>query len=162
MHPSTKAAVIRVCIPLIRLASFYAGLYAVMMAKFVLYAPPLQKLFYHRIVTCIWGCLALTPFVLLRQSWAFYIYRVLFIGCVAFMAYDHFVPFRYVSPSFQERLLASGGGYSTSGNDDNIGYWISYPTPPTGEDILVAIVYLSPLALAILYRRFYKLWARQK
>ena len=131
------------------------------MAQFVLYAPPLQKLFYHRIVICVWGCLALTPFVLLRKSWAFHIYRILFIGCTAFIAYDYFVPFRYVATSFQESVRDLGGGFSSSGNDDNISYWISYPTTSSVEDILKSIVYLSPLALAVLYRRFYHLWTRQ-
>lgn len=162
MRPSTKATIIRMGIPLLRLASFYAGLWAVMMAELVLYAPPLQKLFYHRIVVCVWGCLALAPFALLRKFWAFHAYCVLLIGCLAFMAYDHFVPFRYVAPSFQESVQDPGGRYSISGNDDKINYWISHPTPPSVEDILMSIVYLSPLALAILYRRFYQLGARQR
>jgi hypothetical protein len=129
-----------------------------MAAEFVMHAPPLQKLFYAPIVRCVWGCLALTPFVLLRSAVVFRIYLMLFFGCLAFMAYDYFVPFRYVSPDFQGKVLDAGGGFSRSGNDDSIAYWISYPTSPSGEDIGMAFICVAPLALAFVYRRYFIHW----
>src|SRR5204862_2708245 len=133
---SAKANVIRIGIPLLRLLPSYAAVYGVAAlydfgAKtFIVYAAPLQKVFYAPIVLFVWVALALVPFILLRSATVFYIYVTLFCGCLAFMAYDYFIPFRYVSPDFRGQIVDSGGGYSTAGNEDDIDFWVSYPTFP--------------------------------
>jgi len=165
MRTSTKANIIRIGIPLLRLLPFYsavwafAALYDLGPKTLIVYAPPLQKVFYAPIVGFVWAALALVPFVLLRRSIVFYIYATLLFGCLTFMTCDYLVPFRYVSPDYHGEILDSGGGYSKSGNDDNIDYWISYPTFPPNEDVWpVWLVSIAPLILAFVYRRFYPLW----
>jgi len=115
--------------------------------------------------------LALVPFILLRAKWVSQIYYLLSSVCLAFLAYDYFVPFRYFSPSFRGRMLRgelSNGEllrinewsqFSTSGNDSEISFWISNPTVPGPMEILQGLMYVSPLALALLYRRYYPRWA---
>ena len=166
MNTSTKANIVRIGIPLLRLLpSFvalysFAALYDFGAKTFVVYAAPLQKVFYAPIVHFTWSGLALVPFILLRRSIVFYIYVTLFFCCLGFMAYDYFVPFRYVSPHFQGEIQDSGGGFSSSGNKDSIAYWISYPTfPPQEDDWPRSLVLVAPLILAFVYRRFYPLWA---
>ncbi|RYD82222.1 MAG: hypothetical protein EOP84_09735 [Verrucomicrobiaceae bacterium] len=137
----------------------FVGLCDLGARAFIVYAPPLQKVFYAPIVLFIWSGLALVPFILLRNLTVFRIYVTLFLVCLAFMAYDYFVPFRYVSPDFHGRILDSGGGYSSSGNNDSIAYWISYPTLHGVKDWPLNIYgFVTPLILAFVYRRFYPLW----
>lgn len=166
MSTSTKANIVRIGIPLLRLLPSYAGvlgfaaLHDFGAKTFIVYAAPLQKVFYAPIVLFVWGGLALVPFILLRGSIVFYIYTTLFFGCLGFMAYDYLVPFRYVSPHFHEEIQDSGGGFSSSGNKGNIDYWISYPTfPPNEDDWPSSLVRIAPLTLAFVYRRVYPLWA---
>ncbi|WP_131990191.1 hypothetical protein [Chthoniobacter flavus] len=166
MSKFTKATVVRIGIPLLRLlpscAALYgfAALYDLGAKTFIIHTAPLQKLFYAPIVLFVWSGLALVPFILLRSSIVFYIYATIFFSCLAFMAYDYFVPFRYVSPYFQGEIQDAGGGYSRSGNHASIDYWISYPTfPPNEDDWPLSLVRVAPLALAFVYRRFYPLWA---
>ncbi|MBI5799708.1 MAG: hypothetical protein HZA92_03140 [Verrucomicrobia bacterium] len=138
----------------------FAALYDFGVKPFIVYAPPLQKVFYAPIVLLVWGVLALIPFILLRSSIVFRIYCTLFFACLAFMAYDYLVPFRYVSPDFRGEILDSGGGFSSSGNHDSVAYWVSYPTFPLHEDDWpVSLVRVAPLILAFGYRRYYPLWA---
>ncbi len=165
MRASTKARMVRIGIPILRLLPFYAALYGFAalfdfgVKTFIVFAPPLQKVFYAPVVLFVWGGLALVPFILLRRATVFYIYVILFFGCLAFMAYDYFVPFSYVSPNFHGDIQDAGGGSSRSGNNDSINYWISRPTfPPHADDWLVALVRVAPLILAFVYRRFYPLW----
>src|SRR5436190_11844035 len=140
MKASTRANLIRFGIPVLRfLPSFaavwhFAALYDFGPKMFIAYAPPLQKVFYAPIMLFVWAALALVPFILLRKSMAFYIYVTLFVGCLTFMAYDYFVPFRYVSPGFQGEIMESSWGGTKSGNHDRINYWISYPTWPPHDD----------------------------
>ncbi len=166
MRASTKANIVRIGIPVLRLLPSlsavygFAALHDFGVRTFVVYAPPLQKVFYAPIVLLVWGGLALIPFILLRNSIVFRIYSTLFFACLAFMAYDYFFTFRYVSPDFRGETPDPGGGFSSSGNHDSIAYWISYPTfPPHEDDIPVALVRIAPLILAFVYRRYYRLWA---
>lgn len=166
MKAATKGTIIRICIPLLRLFPTYAALlgfaalYDFGAKTFIVYAAPLQKVFYSPIVLFAWGALALIPFIVLRSATVFRIYATLFLGCLAFMAYDYFVPFRYISPNFDGAV--DGGGYSTAGNKENIDFWVSHPIfPPSGEDIFVALVRVTPLALAFAYRRYHHLWSNR-
>lgn len=166
MEVPRKAQIVRIGIPLLRPLPSYAALYGFAAlydfgAKtFIVYAAPLQKVYFEPVMLFLWGGLALIPFVLLRNSIAFYTYATLFFGCLAFQAYDHFVPFCYISPNFHGEIRDPVGGYSSSGNPNSIDYWISYPTfPPDGEDWLLSLVRVTPLILAFVYRRFYPHWA---
>ncbi len=156
-----RGELLRIAIPFLRLLPAYsallvlATLYEFGPGAFVHYAPPLQKLFCVPIAQVLWACLALTPFVLLRSRAAFHIYVSLYLGCLAFMAYDYFVPFRYVAPNFQGEVRDGGGGFSRAGNDNSIDYWISYPTTPRGENWIASLFLVTPLILAFVYRRCY-------
>jgi hypothetical protein len=137
----------------------FAALYDFGAKAFIVHAAPLQKMFYAPIVLFFWGGLALVPFILLRKAIVFYIYATLFLGCLGFMAYDYFVPFRYVSPQFHGEIQAPGKEVSSSGNKDSVDYWISYPTfPPHEDDWPLSLVRIGPLILAFVYRRSYPLW----
>jgi hypothetical protein len=165
MKASTKATILRVAIPVLRLLPAYAAVYgfAVLhdlgVKAFIAYAPPLQKVFYAPIMLFVWGGLALAPFVLLRNNVAFRLYVALFLGCLGFMAYDYLVPFRYVAPGFRGAVSDAGGGFSRAGEIDRVDYWISYPAfPPNEDDMWMLVVRVTPLALAFVYRRSYRLW----
>lgn len=152
MDPSSKATLIRFAIPVLRWPTFYVAIYAIQVAQYVEHFEPLQKLYYARIIEVTWGWLALVPFILLRAKWVSQIYYLLSSVCLAFLAYDYFVPFRYFSPSFRGRMLRgelSNGEllrinewsqFSTSGNDSEISFWISNPTVPGPMEILQGLM----------------------
>jgi hypothetical protein len=164
MKASTKASAVRIAIPLLRLFPTYSAvvcmsaLYQWGFRTFIVYAAPLQKVFFAPIVLFIWGALALVPFIVLRSATVFYIYAVLLFACLTFMAYDRFVPFNYVSADFHGEVQDPSGSYSTAGNDERVDYWISRPTVPHEDDLLVASVRVAPLLLAFVYRRWYPRW----
>lgn len=159
MTSTAKVSLIRVLIPSLRLFSFYGGIYAVGMWEYAVYAPPLQKVFYARMFDCLWGVLALTPFILLRWTLVFRIYCLAFAIWAAFSIYNSCFPFRYVSPTYDGTVPETGVSEASSGNDDNIGYWVSFPTAPNAEGILIAVVHIAPVILACVYRRYYRSWA---
>ncbi len=159
MTSTTKASLIRVLIPLLRLLPFYGGLYAVMMWEYVADEPPLQKQFYARLVMVLWGVLALTPFIILRLRPIFHLYCILFFCCIAFLLYDTFVPFRYVAPGYQGPIRDNGVSESSASSGDHVGFWVSYPPSVDAEDLFKAAVYVAPLVLAYVYRRHFRSWA---
>ncbi|MBT5926738.1 MAG: type II toxin-antitoxin system RelE/ParE family toxin [Verrucomicrobia bacterium] len=93
-------------------------------------AAPLQKLFVIPLAHVAWALLSLMPFIFLRIRWVFITYVASFSTALAVLAYDYLVPFRYVASGFPGLVSNPAGGFSPSGNDDSIAYWISYPTIP--------------------------------
>jgi hypothetical protein len=150
-----KASTIRVLIPIFRLLPFYAGSFAINMWEHVRYEPPLQKEFYAHLVMGLWGVLALTPFILLRLRFAFAIYCFLYISCLGFMLYDRFVPFRYMSPDYHGPAYDSN---TIAHSGDNVTYLVSNPPALDAENILMAVIYATPLLLACVYRRYFRSW----
>ena len=151
-----KASTIRVLIPVFRILPFYAGAFAVSMWEYVRYEPPLQKEFYARLAMGLWGVLALTPFILIRHRLAFLLYCFLYVSCLAFMLYDRFVPFRYVSPDYRGPVYYSD---TIAHSGDKVTYWVSNPPSLDGENILMVVIYATPLLLACIYRRYFRSWA---
>ena len=108
----------------------------------------------------IWAIFALMPFVFLRSRWLFVTYVISFSAVLAVLAYDYWVPFRYVAPEFTGKISDVGGGFSRAGNNEAVAYWISYPTALAGEDYLIGFVMILPLLLACIYRAFFSAWTQ--
>lgn len=138
MSLATKAIMVRVAIPLLRILPFHAALFVLAALcdslfgtgpkdyRFIVYASPLRESFYAPIIAVVWAFLALTPFILLRRPIVFRIYSGLFFGCLAFNGYD---------------------------------YLAGHPTfPPNEDQVWLPLVYAAPLLLAFVYRRYHVLW----
>ncbi|YCM43462.1 hypothetical protein V2O64_19320 [Verrucomicrobiaceae bacterium 227] len=150
---------LRIAIPVFRLFTWYRALWIFAVER-ALIAPPLQKLAVIPMANLAWAILAVTPFVVLRHKRVFVAYAISFSAVLGIMAWDWLIPFRYVSQHFHGEIIDSGGGFSTSGNRDDIAYWISYPTNPSGEDVLLVMVIVAPLALGCIYRMFFQRWTK--
>jgi hypothetical protein len=148
-------------IPILRLLSWLRALFIFSMGG-VLWAAPIQKLFVVPLAHAVWALLALMPFILLRFRWVFVTYVTIFIAALAVLAYDYFIPFRYISSAYTGEILNPSGAYSRRFSGDDVDYWISNFTVPNGDDLMMTLVIVAPLLLAIVYRNVYSYWTAKE
>jgi hypothetical protein len=160
MNP-TWSSIIRVGIPFLKLLTWYRALWVLTVSEAV-YAPPIQKLLIVPLTEFVWAILAVTPFIILRVRSIFVAYVTVFIAALIILAYDYFMPFRYISPSYTGDISSPASAYSRRFNGDIVEYWISNPSMPDSEDIMIALVLIAPLILAFVYRKVYPNWTAKE
>ena len=149
-----SAIAIRVAIPVLRFFTWYRALWIVCYPQFISYAIPLQKQFFIPLTSYVWGILALTPFILLRFRLFYILYIITFSTVLAIIAYDYFIPYAY-----PEGISSSSNAMSERNGE--VVYWTSQPDFPNAEHIFMAIIMVVPLPLAVIYRRYFPLWANK-
>ncbi len=152
MTPQSATA-IRIAIPFLRFLTWYKALWIISYPQFISYAIPLQKQFVIPLASYMWGVLSLLPFILLRFR-PFYIFYIITLSTLlVILAYDYFIPFGY-----PEGIPAIGNAKSTI--NDEVVYWTSQPGF-SNIDVFMAIIFIAPLPLAVIYRRYFPQWAKQ-
>ncbi len=153
MTPQSATA-IRVAIPFLRLLTWYKALWEISSPQFIIYSIPLQKQFFIPLTSYMWGILALVPFILLRYRPFYTFYIITLSALLVILAYDYFIPY-----SYPEGGVIRGDAMSTSNGE--VVYWTSRHDFPNIEHIFIAIIMIAPLPLAVIYRRYFPLWANK-
>jgi hypothetical protein len=147
---------IRIGIPILRLLSWYQAFWIIPFTE-VLWAAPLQKQLVVPLAKLAWALLALVPFILLRFRRVFAVYAVGSSAVLMVLAWDYFVPFRYVAPGFSGTIPGDNFYSYISGS---VAVWVSRPSFNV-DDIPLFLVLISPLFLACVYRAFYPHWTKK-
>jgi len=143
----------RIAIPALRFLSWYKALWILGYPHHIVYAPPFQKLFVVPLTSFLWALLAICPFIILRYRTVYIIYVSLLAAVLTILAYDAIIPYSYTAyGNYQVN------GNSKSINGEHVSHWSSSLDGIQIDDIAMALVFLSPLILGIIYRRSYPEW----
>jgi len=95
------------------------------------------------------------PFIIIRIKALFYLYVAMMIIVLTVMMYDFCIPYSYSVKGVEAPMSNSRHEVN-----DTVIYWSSYNGFPDVYELLMAVIFVMPLILSIVYRRNFSSWTQ--